>query len=97
MLKNPRTKHVSMPRFVDRVNNNLVERLNGTRAHKKSIRRLGNDIPTTLTFYFVNLSWSNHSLLLGIMLFNGGSSKVEFEVADKGRGPRAVKVKPISE
>ena len=27
----------------------------------------------------------------------GEGEKVEFEVIDKGRGPRAVKVKPISE
>ena len=38
-LKNPRTKHVSMPRFIDRVNNNLVERLNGTVRERDKVMR----------------------------------------------------------
>ncbi len=38
-LKNPRTKHVSMPRFVDKVNNNLVERLNGTVKERDKVMR----------------------------------------------------------
>ena len=38
-LKNPRTKHVRMPRFVDRTNNNLVERLNGTVRERDKVMR----------------------------------------------------------
>ena len=38
-LKNPRTKHVRMPRFLDRVNNNLVERLNGTVRERDKVMR----------------------------------------------------------
>ena len=38
-LKNPRTKHVRMPRFTDRVNNNLVERLNGTVRERDKVMR----------------------------------------------------------
>ena len=38
-LRNPRTKHVRMPRFVDRTNNNLVERLNGTVRERDKVMR----------------------------------------------------------
>ena len=38
-LRNPRTKHIRMPRFVDRVNNNLVERLNGTVRERDKVMR----------------------------------------------------------
>ena len=42
-LKNPRTKHVRKPRFVDRTNNNIVERLQGTfRERDKVMRGLKN-------------------------------------------------------
>lgn len=40
-LRNPRTKHIRKPRFVDRKNNNIVERLNGTvRGRDKVMRGL---------------------------------------------------------
>ena len=40
-LKNPRTKHIRKPRFVDKKNNNIVERLNGTiREREKVVRGL---------------------------------------------------------
>jgi len=38
-LRNPRTKHVRMPRFIDRTNNNLVERLNGTIREREKVMR----------------------------------------------------------
>jgi len=40
-LRGPRTKHIAKPRFVDRANNNMVERLNGTvRERDKVLRAL---------------------------------------------------------
>ena len=38
-LRKPRTKHVRMPRFVDRTNNNMVERLNGTVRERDKVMR----------------------------------------------------------
>ena len=38
-LRKPRTKHVRMPRFVDRTNNNVVERLNGTVRERDKVMR----------------------------------------------------------
>lgn len=38
-LRNPRTKHIRKPRFVDRTNNNLVERLNGTVREREKVMR----------------------------------------------------------
>lgn len=38
-LRNPRTKHVRMPRFRDLTNNNLVERLNGTLREREKVMR----------------------------------------------------------
>jgi transposase-like protein len=38
-LKNPRTKHMRMPRFVDRTNNNIVERLHGTIRERDKVMR----------------------------------------------------------
>ena len=44
-LKNPRTKHIRKPRFIDHANNNIVERLNGTvREREKVMRGMKNDI-----------------------------------------------------
>jgi putative transposase len=44
-LRNPRTKHLRKPRFVDISNNNLVERLNGTvREREKVMRGLKSEI-----------------------------------------------------
>jgi len=37
--RNPRTKRVRMARFMDRVNNNLVERLNGTIRERDKVMR----------------------------------------------------------
>jgi transposase-like protein/predicted RNA-binding Zn-ribbon protein involved in translation (DUF1610 family) len=42
-LRNPRTKHIRKPRFVDKANNNMIERLNGTvRERDKVLRALKN-------------------------------------------------------
>ena len=38
-LRNPRTKHLRKPRFVDLSNNNLVERLNGTVREREKVMR----------------------------------------------------------
>ena len=38
-LRNPRTEHVRMPRFIDSTNNNLVERLNGTVREREKVMR----------------------------------------------------------
>lgn len=38
-LRNPRTKHIRKPRFVDRKNNNIVERLNGTVRERDKVMR----------------------------------------------------------
>ena len=38
-LKNPRTKHIRKPRFVDRANNNIVERINGTVRERDKVMR----------------------------------------------------------
>lgn len=43
-MKAPRVQHIRKPRFTDRSNNNLVERLNGTiRDRSKTLRRLDNE------------------------------------------------------
>ena len=42
-LRNPRTKHVAKPRFVDKTNNNMVERMQGSiREREKVLRALKN-------------------------------------------------------
>jgi len=42
-LKNPRTKHIRKPRFVDKTNNNIVERMQGSiREREKVLRALKN-------------------------------------------------------
>jgi putative transposase len=42
-LKNPRTKHIRKPRFVDKANNNMVERMQGSiREREKVMRSLKN-------------------------------------------------------
>lgn len=38
-LKNPRTKHIRKPRFVDETNNNIVERLQGTIRERDKVMR----------------------------------------------------------
>jgi transposase-like protein len=38
-LRNPRTEHVCMPRFIDSTNNNLIERLNGTVREREKVMR----------------------------------------------------------
>lgn len=38
-LRNPRTKHIRKPRFVDRKNNNIIERLNGTIRERDKVMR----------------------------------------------------------
>lgn len=38
-LKNPRTKHIRKPRFVDLKNNNIVERVNGTVREREKVMR----------------------------------------------------------
>jgi len=38
-LRKPRVKHIRMPRFTDRVNNNLVERLHGTIRERDKVMR----------------------------------------------------------
>lgn len=38
-LRNPRTKHVRKPRFIDQTNNNMVERLNGTIREREKVTR----------------------------------------------------------
>jgi len=38
-LRNPRTKHVRMPRFTDETNNNIVERLQGTIRERDKVLR----------------------------------------------------------
>jgi transposase-like protein len=51
-LKNPRTKHVRKPRFVDRTNNNIAERLNGTiREREKVTRNLKEQAPNIIEGY----------------------------------------------
>lgn len=51
-LRNPRTKHIRKPRFKDKANNNIVERLNGTvRERNKVLRGLKKqDTPITKGF-----------------------------------------------
>jgi len=45
-LRNPRTKHIRKPRFTDRANNNMMERLNGTiREREKVTRNLKEQTP----------------------------------------------------
>ncbi len=45
-LRNPRVKHVRMPRFIDPVNNNVVERAQGTiREREKVMRSMKEDLP----------------------------------------------------
>jgi len=40
-LRNPRVKHIRKPRFVDKANNNMVERMQGTiRERDKVLRAL---------------------------------------------------------
>jgi len=38
-LRNPRTRHIRKPRFVDKTNNNIVERLNGTVRERDKVMR----------------------------------------------------------
>lgn len=38
-LRNPRTKHIRKPRFIDRTNNNIVERLQGTIRKREKVMR----------------------------------------------------------
>ena len=38
-LRNPRTKHIRKPRFIDRTNNNIVERLQGTIREREKVMR----------------------------------------------------------
>lgn len=38
-LRNPRTKHVRMPRFIDETNNNIMERLQGTVRERDKVMR----------------------------------------------------------
>lgn len=38
-LKKPRVQHIRKPRFVDRTNNNIVERLNGTVREREKVMR----------------------------------------------------------
>ena len=37
--RNPRTKHIRKPRFVDRTNNNIVERLQGSIREREKVMR----------------------------------------------------------
>ena len=46
-LRNPRTKHIQKPRFIDPMNNNIVERLQGTiREREKVMRSMKEEIQT---------------------------------------------------
>ena len=46
-LRNPRVQHIQKPRFVDPMNNNIVERLNGTiREREKTMRGTKEEIQT---------------------------------------------------
>ena len=46
-LRNPRVQHIQKPRFVDPMNNNIVERLNGTiREREKTMRSTKEEIQT---------------------------------------------------
>lgn len=38
-LRNPRTKHIRKARFIDRTNNNIVERLQGTIREREKVMR----------------------------------------------------------
>lgn len=38
-LRNPRTEHIRKPRFIDKANNNMVERLHGTIRERNKVQR----------------------------------------------------------